>query len=171
VPEATQAASTRREWRYMTGAFQVKIPVSTPEAMLPAEENTLAILKWRLQAKAPSDRWRPVLERYIGETAGRVRGLGGDPDKIPPSLKGAPIAVLVPEHRTTEFMGKVSRITFDCHGDFEAFVLDGWGAHYAFETRDPGLGDLILRAFRARFRLLVVVALPLRQILRIVVIE
>ena len=172
VPVETQAAAIkRRVWRYVTGAFQVKIPVSTPKVMLPAEENALAILKWRLQEMAAGNRWRPVLERYIGYIAGRIKGLGGDPDKIPPSLKGAPIAVLEPEHRSAEYIGKVSRIVFDCHGDFEGFVLDTCGREYVFETRDRGLGELIVRAFRDLFRLLVVVSLPQRHILKIDVIE
>src|SRR5258708_25161424 len=36
------------KWRYVTGAFQVTIPVTTEEAILPSDENTLAIMKWRL---------------------------------------------------------------------------------------------------------------------------
>ena len=36
-------------WRYVTGTFQVKIPVTTKEVMLFPEENTLAIMKWRLK--------------------------------------------------------------------------------------------------------------------------
>ena len=86
----TQQAKGQRNWRYVTGAFQVKIPVSTKDAILPAEENTLAILKWRLQAMTPTSRWHPVLDRYISYLSARVAGLGGDPTAIPPSLAGAP---------------------------------------------------------------------------------
>ena len=35
-----------RAWRYVVGSFAVRIPVTTPDVMLPAEENTLAIMKW-----------------------------------------------------------------------------------------------------------------------------
>jgi hypothetical protein len=76
-------------WRYVVGTFQVRIPVSTGETMLRPEENTLAIMKWRLQSMAPSNRWHPVLQRYIEYASARVDGLGGDSDGIKPSLTGA----------------------------------------------------------------------------------
>ena len=50
-------------WRYVVGTFQVTIPVSTREAMLFPEENTLAIMKWRLANLPFGDRWYPVIER------------------------------------------------------------------------------------------------------------
>lgn len=86
--ELIQRSSREQElnWRYVIGTFQVKIPVSTAGALLPAEENTLAIFKWRLQAMSPTNRWYPVLQRYIGYVSARVEGLGGDPKTIPPSL-------------------------------------------------------------------------------------
>ena len=53
----------------------MKIPVATAASILPREEETLAIFKWRLGAMSPSNRWYPVLIRYIGYIEGRVRGL------------------------------------------------------------------------------------------------
>jgi hypothetical protein len=78
-----------RNWRYVTGAFQVKIPVGGDSALLGPEENTLAILKWRLQHMSPSYRWYPVLKRYAGYVAGRVDGFGGDSGSVQPGLGGA----------------------------------------------------------------------------------
>ena len=89
VPVKTAVAGTPAYERYIVGSFQVKIPVSTREAMLPAEETTLAILKARLEAMPTTDRWYPVLLRYIGQIAARVDGLGGNSQEIPPSLSGA----------------------------------------------------------------------------------
>ncbi len=74
-----------RNWRYIVGTFAVRIPVTTRRVMLPLEENTLAIMKWRLLQMSPTNRWYPVLQRYIGYIAGRVEGLGGDPNTIEPS--------------------------------------------------------------------------------------
>jgi hypothetical protein len=74
--------------RYIVGSFQVRIPVSSRAAMLPAEEDTLAILKARLAVLSRSSRWYQVLMRYSDEVAGRVEGLGGDPNAIPPNLLG-----------------------------------------------------------------------------------
>jgi len=78
-----------RNWRYVTGTFQVKVPVGSDEALLGPEENTLAILKWRLQHMSPAYRWYPVLKRYAGYVAGRVDGFGGDSDSVKPGLGGA----------------------------------------------------------------------------------
>ena len=58
-------------WRYVVGSFQVQIPVVTGDKILPSEENTLAIMKWRLQQMLPSNRWYLVLE-CISSTSRRV---------------------------------------------------------------------------------------------------
>ncbi len=54
---APRAAAARRQQiaeRYVVGSFQIKIPVETAATMLPVEENTLAIMKARLAAMAPT---------------------------------------------------------------------------------------------------------------------
>jgi hypothetical protein len=76
-------------WRYVVGSFKVQIPVTTGNKILSSEENTLAIMKWRLQQMVPANRWYPVLERYIRYIADRVDGLGGDSDCVRPGLSGA----------------------------------------------------------------------------------
>jgi hypothetical protein len=75
--------------RQTVGAFQVNIPVVHRSVMLRPEENTLAVMKWRLQEMSPLNRWYPVLQRYTTLIAGRVDGLGGNSESIPPSLHGA----------------------------------------------------------------------------------
>jgi hypothetical protein len=44
---------------------QVDIPVQTDKELLPYDENMLAICKRRLFVIPSSNRWYPVLERYI----------------------------------------------------------------------------------------------------------
>lgn len=144
-------------WRYVVGTFQVKIPVSTAIEMLPAEENTLAIFKWRLQAMSPKNRWYPVLQRYISLISARVAGLGGDPGAIPPSLSGAPPKREPPCPRVYEYAGKVQEVVYDCFGDVEGFVLvDCCGSRF-FKTREPGVGEVVVRACRDRLLLAVYV--------------
>jgi hypothetical protein len=75
-------------WRYVTGTFQVRIPVTTRRTMLLPEQNTLAIMKARLQAMSPANRWYPVLQRYIAYISARVDGLGGDSASVKPSFQG-----------------------------------------------------------------------------------
>jgi hypothetical protein len=116
-------------WRNIVGTFTVRIPVTTAQVMLPLEENTLAIMKWRLNQLTPSNRWVPVLERYIGYVEGRIEGLGGNPRMILPSpwgAKGGPLPAggnggrCERRHQAT---GKVDGVSYDRFGDFEGFLL------------------------------------------------
>ena len=145
-----------RNWRYVVGTFQVKIPVTTGEVMLRPEENTLAIMKWRLQQLAPSNRWVPVLQRYIGYIAARIDGLGGDSTSILPSPNGVPVKGHDKTHKH-EFTGKVCEVIFDCSGDFEGFVIGDCGHRHTFKTREPGIAEIILRACKERLRICVYV--------------
>ena len=65
VRSADSAEGATKKWRYITGAFQIKIPVRTEEVLLGPEANTLAILKARLAAMSSVYRWYPVLKRYM----------------------------------------------------------------------------------------------------------
>jgi hypothetical protein len=155
--------------RYIVGSFQVKIPVSTREAMLPAEETTLAILKARLEALPTTNRWYPVLLRYIVQIAGRVDGLGGNANSVPPSLGGYRPGVLHQGEKLEKFTGKVCEVVFDCFGDFNGFVMEDCCEHRAFESRAREIGDLVLRALRERLTLVIVTAGKDHKIVRLVV--
>jgi hypothetical protein len=152
--------------RYIVGSFQVKIPVSTRTAMLPAEETTLAILKARLDGMSKTNRWYPVLLRYVGQIAARVDALGGNADDVPPSLDGYRPK---PAQASQEFTGKVCEVVFNCFGDFIGFVLIDCCERRAFASDEREIGDLVLRAMKERFTLAVVTAGPEHRILRLVV--
>jgi hypothetical protein len=138
-----------RNWRYVTGTFQVKIPVTTAEVMLRPDEDALAVMKWRLQQMAPTNRWHPVLERYISYLGARVAGLGGNPDEIPPSPDGAPIRDGT-EVSKASFTGKVDELIYDCFGRFEGFVLAGCcDDKRGFRTTECGFEEILLRACKA----------------------
>lgn len=148
-----------RNWRYVVGTLQVSIPVTTPEVMLRPEENTLAIMKWRLQQLLPTNRWYAVLQRYISYIAARVDGLGGNSTGILPSPNGVPVKECVEcvaafDHGYT---GKVCEVLFDCFGDFEGFVLRDCCGTHAFKTRECGISEIVLRACRERLLLSVYV--------------
>ena len=147
VAEAVQvvASPLPGSWRYVVGTFSVKIPVTTGETMLLPEENTLSIMKWRLLQMAPSNRWYPVLERYISYIAGRVDGLGGSSSNILPSPTGVPVKPPIkPAER--EYTGKVCEVFFDCFGDFEGFALSDCCGMHTFRTRESGIREIALRA-------------------------
>jgi len=75
-------------WRTQLGAFQMALNIHTKEQLLLREERLLAWMRFILQAVPPQNRWFPVLQRYVDQIAGRVRGFGGDPDTIGPSPEG-----------------------------------------------------------------------------------
>ena len=139
-------------WRYVVGSFVVRIPVSTSAAMLVPEAMTLAIMKWRLVHLSPGNRWVPVLERYIKYCSARLDGIGGDSSQVPASLTWTPP---LPgeggkgrEPHGRELCGKVAEVLFDCRGGFEGFVLDDCGERRLVESRERGVGDLVVRACR-----------------------
>lgn len=151
----TPSPINQEDWRYVVGTFQVKIPVSTSDEILPAEENTIAIFKWRLQQMSPTNRWYPVLQRYISYLSGRVSGLGGNPDAIPASPNGV---VTNDECQTIEYTGKVLEVIYDCFGDFEGFVLvQCCGSPRTFQSREHGIEEVVLRACKQRLPLSVYV--------------
>jgi hypothetical protein len=146
-------------WRYVVGMFQVTIPVKKDELLLRGEENTLAIMKWRLQQTPPSNRWYPVLQRYISYLAGRVDGFGGNANQVPPSNIGfVPIKPGGLKRREMEFTGKVVSISFDRFGDFESFrLLTEDGYEEEFYSRECEIEKLANRAWVERIVISVIV--------------
>src|SRR5271169_6539404 len=127
-----------------TGA-QVKIPVAAENILRLSEENTYAILLWRLSLLSPSSRWYPVLQRHLSYIGARVDAFGGNATTIRPSPTGvpAPSGQPGPGLGTDELTGKVAALIYDRFGDFEGFLLmtEG-GSEHAFHKRigDRGIG-------------------------------
>ncbi|HET6240193.1 MAG TPA: InlB B-repeat-containing protein [Acetobacteraceae bacterium] len=170
----TNAVSDRASfYRYIVGTFVVRIPVSTSAAMLAPEATTLAIMKWRLANMSPSNRWVPVLERYIAYSSTRLNAVGGDAGSVPASLTYIPPSLLAPGRGgapgETTTCGKVSEVLFDCHGDFIGFALDNCCDPHAFETRERAIGDLALRACQLNLRLCVTVDKTCNRITRLAI--
>jgi hypothetical protein len=109
-------------------------------------------------------RWYPVLQRYIDQIGGRVRGFGGDPGKILPSPTGD-----VPDSRyqhcdyhdhgrRSQFTGKVVGIVYDRFGDFTGFLLlTEAGREMEFFAREHAVEHLVQRAWRKRILITVFV--------------
>ena len=146
--------SQETNWRYVTGAFQVKIPVSKAPAILPQERDTLAIFKWRLLQTSPTSRWYPVLQRYVDLVAARVgrprrrpwgdRAVTGRRASTRPREAG-------PDHHRQGAGGPLRH----CAGHIEAFVLGGCCEHAEFRASEPGLSRILLQAMRHRLRVTV----------------
>jgi hypothetical protein len=139
-------------WRYVTGSFAVRIPVTTAKVMLPIEEDTLAIMKWRLTQMSLSNRWYPVLVRYISYLSGRVDGLGGHSVSILPNPYGVPPTRggTRDEHRR-ELTGKVMSVLYDRFGDFSGFLLLTEAGHeHVFHARERAIEVLARTAWADR---------------------
>jgi hypothetical protein len=160
-PQTAVEAGVRKRgtlnWRYVTGTFQITIPVGSDQELLLPEETTLAVLKWRRDHMSPVYRWYPVMQRYIEYVSGRVLGFGGDPNQIEPSL--TPIFKQAPKPKFVEYQGKVREVVFDCFGDPKGFVLrQCCGEERFFEARERSLSELVLRACREGLRVSVCAA-------------
>ena len=130
------------------------IPVTTEADLLAGDENTLAVLKWRLQQMSPLYRWYPVVKRQIEYLSSRIDASGGNATSIPPSLYGWPGGSGTGPHPAGEkhCTGKVVEVIFDCSGDFEGFVMEGCCASsHRFKSRERAVGELLLRACSLRW--------------------
>lgn len=170
LEEAPQARRGARKdqpptigWRYVVGAFQIRIPVSTGPKLLPPEESLLALFKWKLEQIPATNRWHPVLQRYIDQVSGRVSGFGGDPGKIGPSQGGFTSGGDGGKHdhhhhhhhhhreECREWTGKVVSVIYDRFGDFEGFVLETEEGHeHCFHGREPEIERLVRYAWDDR---------------------
>jgi hypothetical protein len=144
--------------------------------MLAPEGTVLAFMKWRLEQLSPSDRWVPVLERYIAYCSARYNAVGGNASQVPPSLTWVPPGVKggkdgSPGPKPAECVrcGRVAEVLFDCHGSFSGFVLDECCAQQIFKTRERDIGELVLLACRERLRICVTVDEACGRIVRLAV--
>jgi hypothetical protein len=144
-------AKVMGNWRYIVGTFAVRIPVTHANIMLPPEENTLAIMKWRLEQMSPKNRWYPVLLRYISYIGARVDGLAGNSTSILPSPDGAQPSRHISKRQ--EYTGKVAGLIYDHFGDFVGFMLDDGKREHKFFSREKDVERLVERAWRERLRL------------------
>jgi hypothetical protein len=161
------------DWRYVVGTFAVRIPVTTSKLMLPLEENTFAILKWRYARLGQTSRWRPVLKRYLEYIAARIEGLGGHPWTITPSPwgyhprqhggahphgqgghNGPSHGGHLPGHLRPgerEHTGKVDGLVYDRFGDFEGFLLLTEEGHQrSYRSREAEIEALVRFAWQDR---------------------
>jgi hypothetical protein len=139
-------------WHRLGGAFQYTVTSQSPKHLLPGQEQLVAWLKWRIGVTPPSNRWLPVLQRYLTYTESLVWNLGTDPNRIPPSENGSingpgPIVI----HEEHEVTGKVTAIEHDRFGDFRGFViLTEAGAEHAFRATEHAIETLVRDAWVER---------------------
>jgi murein tripeptide amidase MpaA len=147
---ATNQVAVFRQWRRVSGAFQLAIPVHTKGILLPREERLLSILRWIAETIPARSRWHPVFARYLDQIAGRVTGLGGDPGQVLPSPTGDW------KHHdgsasTGDATGKVVGVIYDRFGDFEGFLLETErGGERRYHARERKVEEIVKWAWLAR---------------------
>jgi hypothetical protein len=148
-------------WRRVLGTFQVNIPVSTKEEMLPTEELRYSIFQWIGASIRPASRWYPVFQRYLGLLGIRVGELGGNPAQIAPSQDGysglphGPHAGNGPNDH--DWTGKVVAIVYDHFGDFDGFLLELEDGHERrFRSHAGRVENLVREAWRDEIRTTVI---------------
>ena len=62
----------------MLGAFQITVPVTTAETILPNEQRALSITRAILATIPQENRWHLPFQRYVSQIADRVNAFGGD---------------------------------------------------------------------------------------------
>jgi hypothetical protein len=144
-------------WRYVVGAFQIRIPVSTGPKLLPPEESLLALFKWKLEQTPVTNRWYLVLQRYVDQVSGRVNGFGGNAGSVGASQGGFTSGGAGGKHHhhphgmLEEYTGKVAAVIYDRFGDFEGFVVRSERGHeHHFRGREPEIERLVRYAWGDR---------------------
>ncbi|MFK4440567.1 hypothetical protein ABH944_000567 [Caballeronia udeis] len=163
---ASVGTSTVLTWRRICGAFRITIPVSTKGNMLVPAERALSLMRWVGETIPPTDRWYPVFVRYIGQLAGRVAGLGGDPNTVPPTGTGIwpgglgggqPVGGGHGGPGDGDVVGKIEGLIYDHFGDFEGFLLETErGESFTFYSRESFVEDIACRAWTDRLRVTVI---------------
>jgi hypothetical protein len=155
---AAIALTPTHSWRRVLGTFQVTVPVRLSHEMLGPEQRALSVLRWILASTPMRSRFYPVLQRYVGEIADRVTGLGGDPGLVYPSPNGnwsQPYSPPPPrrggrpgQHAVT---GKVDALFYDRFGDFEGFrIATEHGGERDFDNRELAVERLVREAWEYR---------------------
>jgi len=135
--------------RRFNGSFRFTVPIGDETRMLPDEIRRLAVLRYIAEGKPAGSRWQPIFARWVATQAGKVKGLGGDPGQVPPSLTD-PQGAGEPGGKQNRVTGKVRCLFYDCFGDFAGFDLEDCTECHHFTTGERGIEEIIRRACRDR---------------------
>jgi hypothetical protein len=151
------------------GSCEFRIPVSKAELILGEEIRNLSVFKHVATTIPTSNRWHPLMQRYVHHLGLKVNALGGDATAVHPNPYGSGRPYDPSEDRPEEidtggekpgadrgsYTGLVREILYDCHGRFEGFVLESCGSARRFAGCEASLEQLVLRACRERSKVTV----------------
>lgn len=144
--------------RRIIGTFQITILVRMPAQILPAASRRLAVFKHIGLSIPAGNRWRPIWNRLLKQQEDNVRGLGGNPDAIPPSPHGydgpdrpggqPPQPCPGDDKHRADLTGRVGRLFYDCYGQLEGLELHMCGRNVALAACGRGIERVLLQACR-----------------------
>ncbi len=153
--DADTAKTTTVAWRRLHGAFQYTVTAKPQAVLAPEQARLVSWLKWRLDVLPKSNRWKPVLERYLNYSERLLWNLGVDPNTIEPSQTGftAGEGVIGSKHPhplelAHDCVGKVEAIVYDRFGDFSGFVILTEAGHERhFRAHEPAIEHIVREAW------------------------
>ncbi len=166
--------------RRVIGSCEFKIPISKAELIVEDAGRTLSVFKHIVSTIPTTDRWWPLMTRYVAHMARRFDALGGDASVIQPNPDGSgrpyhpadtsdpkdpqdpcdPDGSYVdrdeklPCHTHCE-KGFVCDIEYNCNGRLSAFILESCGRRRKFDKAIARFEKLLLRACREDLELAV----------------
>jgi hypothetical protein len=148
-PRFAAAALRSGMIRQALGAFQINVTIQSAASLLTSAERSLAFFRWVVGTQATTNRWYPVLLRYLNEIAINVKSLGGNPVIIAPSAIGA----IPHDEAEAGHTGKIERLIYDRFGDLESFLLvTETGERIHFHCRENHIAELARFVWQARLR-------------------
>ena len=161
--------------RHIIGSCEFNIPISKAELIMEDTGRTLSVFKHIVSTIPNTDRWWPLMTRYVAHMARRFDALGGDSSVVHPNPDGSgrpyhPKDTSDPKDpwdpddgdpnqddkwpcHTHRQKGFVCDIEYDCHGRLSAFVLESCGRRRKFNKAIARFEQLLLRACRAGLEL------------------
>lgn len=160
-------------WRRVLGQFHIEVPVSTKALLLADEARQLSVMRWIQSAIPVGSRWFLVFQRYVEQLVGRVREMGGDPDKVVADPdgnwqhthdgdgddgQGGDDDSGDDGHRdddrghrpSARHTGKIVGLVHNRYGEFDGFTLDTERELRWYEGAERAMADLATWAWRDR---------------------
>jgi hypothetical protein len=157
APTALRTGKVRQE----ICAFQINATVQPAADLLKSAERSLAFFRWVIGVLPKTDRYYPVLLRYLAGLAASVDAYGGNATSIAASQSGAipeqvgtPVGLAAKDEMSNT--GKIECLIYDRFGDFEGFVLEtDSDEKLRYHSRESHIAELANWVWNARIRITV----------------
>jgi murein tripeptide amidase MpaA len=137
--------------RKVLGAFSLNVLVKNGTDMLATAVRNLAVLKYIALSIPATNHWYPIFKKYIQQLGDKVNELGVDPDAIKPSADDPGVPGTSHGKDRICYTGKICKVFFDCHGEFEGFMLSDCSEKRLFKCYEKQIAELALRSCKEQW--------------------